>query len=768
MSSIDPNYVAQNITTMIQIILDKIAPKKKIVSKTNHAPYLTSTTKDLMKERDLAKQKANNTQDNNNRIIYKKLRNKVVKQVKHDKQQWLQKTTQNPNTNAKQLWKAVAKITGKNNNNSITELVINDKSITKSEDIATHLNNFFITQIITIKNNLKQPPKPYVDTLKLQVSPFPEFQMLSITKDQMSKYVRELKNSGASGSDGIPAFVLKDIYEVWNQEILHMVNLSLCTGVFPECLKITKILPTLKKGKVPSDPASYRPISSLNMLGKLLERSGFDQLASHCELYNIISQDQHGGRVNHSTATCLMELHEANQTEAEAGLKCATLAIDASSAYNLCSHLVLDQQIRLAGASPLFRQWTQSFLGGRTQQVEVEGCSCKSIGSLCMGLCQGGRSSGLLFALHTNNIPKAANNPTFFQPQQHQPTTTTTKHIKPAKAINNINTASDQASLPPQQQQQPITTTTNNTKRTKRKKINNKGTTTTKQFIDDTTAMVSAPTNEELGTKLQNTYNNIEQHLVELGMAINPTKTQLMIHKPNDDGKLITIQAGGKTITHQPILKVLGFTFSDNQKMDMFIWKGPNNLIRSINAKTHMLRVIRPFTSQKQLANIGNLTINSQIRYLATLWSLTGTVNIAKIQAAQTKAARAITWQGARGSKNKISRQDLLNSLGWMNVQQIADSASLMMVRQATLNSSAIGINHMFNINIGRLKRAQFQNIISTKNTKKRKGVNFLDRGRDLFNELPVLLRDTKVSKFTFKKGVKSYISDRHHLPRHN
>ena len=250
-------------------------------------------------------------------------------------------------------------------------------------------------------------------------------------------------------------------------------------------------------------------------------------------------------------------------------------------------------------------------------------------------------------------------------------------------------------------------------------------------------------------------------------MAIKPTKTQLMIHKPNTQDKEITMQVGGKTIRHQRTLKILGFTFAEDKKMDTYIWKGDQNLIRTINTKTHMLRVIRPYTTRPQLANIGNMLINSQIRYLATLWSLTGTTNTSKIQAAQTRAARAISWPGRKQTKDKISRQDLFQSLGWPNVLQIAHNATVTIVRQATCNRSATGINSMFSTRKGTQKRNQHKHTITTKNTSKRKGSNFLDCGRKQYNQLPLQLRDTTTSKYMFKKGLKSHLAELHHLPRH-
>ena len=350
-------------------------------------------------------------------------------------------------------------------------------------------------------------------------------------------------------------------------------------------------------------------------------------------------------------------------------------------------------------------------MGDRTELVEVDGCRSSLVSSLGMGLCQGERSSGLLFALHTNLIPQAAKN---------------TEKI-----------------------------------------LNDDGTVFTKLFIDDTTALVSARNYIDLTARLQETFDKIEEHLIELGMAINASKTQMMVFNPDNMGRNVAIKAGGKIIPHQKTLKILGFTFSQDAKMDEYIWKGNDNLIRSIHSKIFMLRVIKPFTSEPQLANIGNLTINSQIRYVAPLWSLTGATNLAKIQSAQTKAARAITWHPGLKYSTKPHRQELLLRLGWKNVQQMSNTATVQIVKLASKNQSSEGINLMFAKNPVERKRSHLSHFISTFSTKYRKGINFLDRGRSQFNQLPLDLRDNSRSRYGFKRGLKSYINDLYHLPRH-
>jgi hypothetical protein len=88
---------------------------------------------------------------------------------------------------------------------------------------------------------------------------------------KIAKTIRGLKPTGALGVDTIPVEVLKKGVEVLADPIAHMCNVSFATGVVPAGLKVGKIYPVYKgSGKNRKDPASYRPISILSPLSKVL------------------------------------------------------------------------------------------------------------------------------------------------------------------------------------------------------------------------------------------------------------------------------------------------------------------------------------------------------------------------------------------------------------------------------------------------------------------------------------------------------------------
>ena len=94
-------------------------------------------------------------------------------------------------------------------------------------------------------------------------------------KVELERYVAELKDWKLSGLDGLfaewtLAEIVKSSLPVLREPLLYMFNRYLSEGVFPECLKRSKVFSLHKRGsKMNID--NYRSISILPVVSKLLE-----------------------------------------------------------------------------------------------------------------------------------------------------------------------------------------------------------------------------------------------------------------------------------------------------------------------------------------------------------------------------------------------------------------------------------------------------------------------------------------------------------------
>ena len=70
---------------------------------------------------------------------------------------------------------------------------------------------------------------------------------------------------------GISAKILKDISETVSQVLCDLFNESFSKGIFPDYMKLAMIIPIYKR-KSKLKVSSYRPVSVLRILSKILEK----------------------------------------------------------------------------------------------------------------------------------------------------------------------------------------------------------------------------------------------------------------------------------------------------------------------------------------------------------------------------------------------------------------------------------------------------------------------------------------------------------------
>ena len=75
---------------------------------------------------------------------------------------------------------------------------------------------------------------------------------------------------------------------------MSAITSSWFLGTFHDYFKSSILLPILKSGKDPSEISSYRLISFLSCLGKLIENMVYSRLYSHFENNNLIPNSKCG------------------------------------------------------------------------------------------------------------------------------------------------------------------------------------------------------------------------------------------------------------------------------------------------------------------------------------------------------------------------------------------------------------------------------------------------------------------------------------------
>ena len=162
-------------------------------------------------------------------------------------------------------WKVPRVILGLGSNTSkqYMNLLIDDRLVTDSLDIANGFNNFFVS----IDPKLVKDLTSDVDHLS-----YVDYNMNSIVTPEIScNQLREVINSlnnSSPGYDEPSPYVAKTCMEGLIQPVTYLVNESLKSGIFPSELKLARVVPIFKSGDL-SLLTNYRPISVLSFFSKL-------------------------------------------------------------------------------------------------------------------------------------------------------------------------------------------------------------------------------------------------------------------------------------------------------------------------------------------------------------------------------------------------------------------------------------------------------------------------------------------------------------------
>ena len=156
-----------------------------------------------------------------------------------------------------------------------------------------------------------------------------------LTLRQLEEMLKKMKQMKAQEPDGITNKMLKRLGTGAKRfPLLRIYNQSWSTRTVPTIWKEAIIRPIPRKGKDKQDPSSYRPISLLSCVGKLLERIINKRLKSHLESNSVPALTKTGYRQFYSTEDQLALLTQDIEDASQEKKKVLAVFFDLSKAFD--------------------------------------------------------------------------------------------------------------------------------------------------------------------------------------------------------------------------------------------------------------------------------------------------------------------------------------------------------------------------------------------------------------------------------------------------
>ena len=188
---------------------------------------------------------------------------------------------------------------------------------------------------------------------------------ISVTPKMVRKVVMNLDLSKGSGPDCIPLVVLKNCEPELSYTLAELFNKCLNESCFPDCWKVSSVVPVFKNVGERSTAKNYHPVSLLSVVSKVFKKLVNNRIVDHLEKCGLFSDFQYGFRSCRSTADLLTVVSDriANAFNRSGGTR--AVALDISKAFDRVWQAGLLHKLRSYGISGQIFSLISSFLSNR-------------------------------------------------------------------------------------------------------------------------------------------------------------------------------------------------------------------------------------------------------------------------------------------------------------------------------------------------------------------------------------------------------------------
>lgn len=396
-----------------QIVNSNTTISKIPCSKRTLKPWITPGLLRCMKHRDRLHLRARkNPNDLILKLTYSRYRNFCCSLLRKVKKEYFNKKIDENKGSSKGLWKTIKTMCDLTKKNiTATDLLTSQHS---KEVSLNYCNSFFVSVGPNLAqetlNQLNKTQNCLVSEINIPHSD-QSFFMQPTDSIEVRNLILKLKNDSAPGNDGIGNSLVKKCTDSIVTPLVHIFNLSLAVGIFPQCWKTAVVTPIYKSGNK-SSPTNYRPISLLTTFSKLLEKLVNNRMMNFFETKTLLGPFQFGFRPGRSTDDAVSALVASVSTCLDKGECCIGVFLDLAKAFDTVSIPLLLEKLSRLGIRGSALGWFSYYLSNRKQHTRI-GNQHSTTEYITFGVPQGSILGPSLFIAYLNDINYSLDDPLY-------------------------------------------------------------------------------------------------------------------------------------------------------------------------------------------------------------------------------------------------------------------------------------------------------------------------------------------------------------------
>ena len=571
------DVLVKDYTTTLSQVLGHHAPlRTKKVRARPKIPWYTSEIAEAKRRRRKAERRWRRTRSQEDLLAFKKLKNHVTYISTRAKRAFYLDFVNNNSEDQGKLFRATRSLLLPRNELCFPEY-------TDNSTLPNDIGRFFGRKIAKIRAELDactlHPGTVTEDKVFTGDRKLDHFNTYSV--EEMRKLVSRSSKKSCQ-LDPMPTNLIVGMSDTLLPVITNVVNSSLSLGHFPSDWKTALVGPRLKKTNQGTSLSNLRPVSNLQYLSKLVERTVYDQTTDHVTKSGLYPILQSAYRLGHSTETALLKIQSDILAAMDNQRVTLLVLLDLSAAFDTIDHQVLLNRLYVKyGITGTALKWFNSYLSDRKQRMLING-SYSSDFDLPQGVPQGSCLGPLLFTLYASKL--------FDVVESHLP---------------NVHAYAGDTQL----------------------------------YISFKPEGSAAET--DAVDALQTCIRDIRTWMVQDKLQLNDAKTEFLIIGTRAQLNKVTIndlQVGEIKVSAVFSVRNLGAWFDANMNMTTHI----NTICQSIYYHLHNIRRIRKYLSYDNRKSIVQAIIMSRLDYCNGLLYGTLAVHLGKLQRLQNAAARLV------------------------------------------------------------------------------------------------------------------------------